>query len=593
MASTRRKTKEEFIQDAQKVWGNQYDYSLVDYVNNKTKVKIRCKKHNVIFEQRPFDHVVMKQRRCPQCQEEVKEEVRKRRATGTEEFVRRAKEKFGDRFDYSEVEYVNSATPVKIVCVEGGHGAFMMAPDSHLISKHGCRKCGIKFSLDSRRIGKEEFVERAKKKFGSKFDYSLMSYTGYSSPIRIICKEHGEFETTPFLHLLYPSGGCQECRKEIQSVSIRKMTTEQFIEKARSVHGDKYDYSNAKYTSVKKPVFIKCLKHNLGFDVSVESHLKGKGCPLCEQEAIAMYEYGKNEAIQRRSDYRKIQAEKRKRSKELIKGRPPQNYTWESFVNLAKLIHGDEYDYQFVEKEFVNVNTPVTIICKRHGAFPQKPRKHMMGQGCPRCIGRLRTTESFIEEALDVHKGHYTYDKVKFVDYATPVTITCKLHGDFPMRPLKHLRGEGCPLCQTSKMELEIVAFLQSHLSTPMELQKHFEWLRIKQRLALDVYLPEYKIAIECQGEQHFMARPVFGGEEALRAQQERDRVKSELCKQHGIQILYYAQKGNHLPKEEYELGAIFTSKKKLLEEIRGCYSKRVMLVQAEDATNQSVILQT
>jgi len=567
MASTRRKTKEEFIQDAKKVWGNQYDYSQVDYVNNKTKVVIRCKKHNVTFEQRPFDHVVMKQRRCPQCQEEIKEKVRMRRATGTEEFVRRAKEKFGDRFDYSEVEYVNSNTPVKITCVKGGHGAFMMRPHTHLTSTYGCRKCGLEATAKSQRTSKNMFLERAQQQFGFKFDYSQMRYTDYNSPVTIICKEHGKLEITPFLHLLYPSGGCKECRKEIQSASIRKMTTEQFVEEAVSLHGVKYDYSNAKYTSYGRPVSLRCLRHNLVFDVSPESHLKGKGCPLCEQEEIAMYEEGKNEAIQRRCDYRKIQEEKRKRSKEIIQGRPSKNYTWDVFVGTAKLIHGDDYDYRFVEKEFVNTLTPVTIICKRHGAFLQKPRKHLLGQGCPRCIGRLRTTESFIEEAEEVHKGHYYYDKVKFVDYATPVTITCKIHGDFKMRPLKHLRGEGCPLCQTSKMELEIVAFLQSHLSTPMELQKHFEWLRIKQRLALDVYLPEYKIAIECQGEQHFVARPVFGGTEALKQQQERDRIKNELCKQHGIQILYYTRNGNHIPNE-YDLGTIFTSKKKLLEDI-------------------------
>jgi len=567
----RKKTKEDFIQDARKIWGNQYDYSQVNYKNSKSKVTIRCIKHDATFEQTPFAHVIMKRQGCPICQEETKEQVRKRRATGTEEFVRRAKERFGDSFDYSEVEYVNSSTPVKITCVKGGHGTFTMAPDIHLRSVYGCRKCAFANQNNDRRISKEDFVERAKQKFGSKFDYSNMSYTDYNSPVAIVCKEHGEFEVTPFLHLLYPSGGCRECRIEIQSASNRKMTTEQFVEQALSVHGSKYDYSNAKYTSHKKAVSIRCIMHNLGFEIKPESHLRGKGCPLCEQEEIAMYEKGKNEAIQRRSEYRKIQAEKRKRSKELIQGRPPKNYTWESFINLAKQIHGDEYDYQFVEKEFVNVNTPVTIICKRHGAFPQKPRKHMMGQGCPRCIGRLRTTESFIEEALEVHKGHYTYDKVKYVNPETPVTITCKIHGDFSMRPVKHLRGEGCPQCQTSKMELEIIAFLQSHLSTRMELQKQFAWLKVKQRLPLDIYLPEYKIAIECQGEQHFIEETVFERNESLEIRHERDRIKNELCKKNGIQILYYARSGKYIPKEY--LGPLFTSKKKLLEEIHK-YSK-------------------
>ena len=87
----------------------------------------------------------------------------------------------------------------------------------------------------------------------------------------------------------------------------------------------------------------------------------------------------------------------------------------------------------------------------------------------------------------------------------------------------------------------------------------------------MDIYLPDYKIAIECQGEQHFIERPVFGGGDALKVQQERDRTKNEICKKHGIQILYYARSGKHLPIEY--LGPIFTSKEKLLEAIKK-YSK-------------------
>lgn len=468
----RKKTKEEFIHDAREVWSSRYDYSLVDYINSKTQVIIRCKRHDATFPQTPFAHIIMKRQGCPICQEEIKEQVRKRRATGTEIFIQRAKEKFGDSFDYSEVEYVNSNTPVKIICVKGGHGSFMMTPYSHLKSKHGCRKCGLKSTQNSQRISKDEFIERALQKFGSKFDYSKMSYTDYNSPVTIVCKEHGEFKTTPFLHLKSNLGCCQECVRQMHSEVNRSMTTDQFIKQAISLHGNKYDYSFAKFTSQNKPVSLRCIKHNIWFEISPKAHLKRKGCQLCEQEEIAMYEGGRITAIQQRSDYRRKQKEKRIRSKEVLKGRPHVKYTWEEFVHYANIIHGSEYDYRHVEKEFVDMNTPVTIICKRHGAFPQTPVKHLKGQGCPRCIGRLRTTESFIEEAMEVHKGHYSYDNVKFVDYATLVNITCKIHGDFPMRPLKHLRGEGCPQCQTSKMELEIVALLQSHLSTRIEIKK-------------------------------------------------------------------------------------------------------------------------
>ena len=549
----RKKTKEEFIHDAREVWGNRYDYSLVDYVNSKTQVIIRCIKHDATFPQTPFAHVIMKRQGCPICQEDTKEQVRRRRAIGTEKFIQRAKERFGNSFDYSEVEYVNSDTPVKIICVKGGHGPFKITPYSHLKSIYGCKYCAIEHNSMGQRIGEVEFLERAKQKFGSKFDYSQITYSDYTSPIKVICKEHGVFETTPFHHLKSHLGCCRECLRQKVTEVNRSMTTEQFIEQAISIHGNKYDYSFAKYTS--------------WFEISPEVHLKGKGCQLCEQEEIAMYEEGKIKAIRQRSEYRKRQAEKRIRSKEVLKGRPHVKYTWDEFVHYAKLIHGMEYDYRHVEKEFIDMNTDVTIICKRHGTFPQKPVKHLKGQGCPRCIGRLRTTESFIEEAMEVHKGHYTYDNVRFVDYATPVNITCKIHGDFPMRPLKHLRGEGCRLCQTSKMELEIIAFLQSHMSTRIEIQKHFSWLKVKQLLHLDIYLPEYKIAIECQGEQHFVEETVFERNESLEIRQERDRIKSELCKKHGIHILYYARSGDYLPNKY--LGPIYTTHEKLLKGIK------------------------
>lgn len=157
---------------------------------------------------------------------------------------------------------------------------FKMAPDKHLISKHGCRKCGLDATAKSQRMSKDMFLERAQQKFGFKFDYSQMRYTDYNSPVTIICKEHGKLEITPFLHLLYPSGGCKECRKEIQSTSVRKMTTEQFVKDAISLHGVKYDYSNAKYTSYGRPVSLRCLRHNLVFDVSPLR--SGDGSLICQ-----------------------------------------------------------------------------------------------------------------------------------------------------------------------------------------------------------------------------------------------------------------------------------------------------------------------
>lgn len=127
-------TKEEFIRRAKLTHGDSYDYSLVDYINSQTKVKIMCPKHGA-FWQTPAMHV--NGRSCPIC---GRVSARKAKTRPADEFIARAKALHGDKFDYSQVDYVNSRTKVTIVCPI--HGAFLQAPHKHLAGQ-GCRKCGF------------------------------------------------------------------------------------------------------------------------------------------------------------------------------------------------------------------------------------------------------------------------------------------------------------------------------------------------------------------------------------------------------------------------------------------------------------------
>ena len=125
--------------------------------------------------------------------------------------------------------------------------------------------------------------------------------------------------------------------------------------------------------------------------------------------------------------------------------------TTEEFIQRAKAVHGDKYDYSKVK--YVNAYTKVCIICPQHGEFWQTPYKHLHGQGCSRCryvsISKRfsQGKETFIEKANIVHHGFYDYSKVDYVNGHTLVKIICPMHGIFTQEPASHLSGCGCPMC--------------------------------------------------------------------------------------------------------------------------------------------------
>ena len=146
----------------------------------------------------------------------------------------------------------------------------------------------------------------------------------------------------------------------------------------------------------------------------------------------------------------------------------------------------------------------------------------------------------FYRKARKVHGNKYDYSKVEYVDVRTKVCIICPEHGEFWQTPHNHLVGQGCPYCKNSYLENEISILLKEN-KIIYEQEKTFEWLRDKGCLYLDFYLPDYNIAIECQGEQHFKPVDFFGGEEGFKRRQELDFIKHNLCINNGIKIIYYS----------------------------------------------------
>lgn len=210
--------------------------------------------------------------------------------------------------------------------------------------------------------------------------------------------------------------------------------------------------------------------------------------------------------------------------------------TLEYFIAKAREIHGNRYDYSKVV--YINNKTKVCIICPEHGEFWQRPDKHLQGHGCTFCFTSYRkTTEEFIKKAREVHGDRYDYSKVEYgKNNREPVCIICPKHGEFWQSPDKHFRGCGCPICKYSSLEREVDLFLKEK-QILFEPQKTFNWLG---KQSLDFYLPEYNIAIECQGEQHFKGWWKSINKNDKQIIINRDIKKYNKCLEHNIKIIYY-----------------------------------------------------
>jgi hypothetical protein len=236
-----------------------------------------------------------------------------------------------------------------------------------------------------KRLTKEEFIAKAHKVHGDRYDYSLVDYHAGNKKVKIICKKHGVFEQTPESHLR--GSGCRRCSFIV--------TTEDFIEKAKSVHGDKYDYSKVKYVNPNQKVLITCPIHG-DFWQSPRKHINDKsGCPLC--------------------GYMSESEKKKKIDKE-------------EFVRRATAVHGDLYDYTNVE--YVSMTDKVKIGCPIHGAFMQSPKNHFDGKGCPICAnskGEMRVKLvldtlgiSYIRQYKIPNENIFCKNTKMFVDFYLP-----------------------------------------------------------------------------------------------------------------------------------------------------------------------------
>ena len=263
--------KDEFLKRAKDVHNGKYTYlDLQDEVKVTDRITVVCPIHG------SFPQVVSKHlsgQQCKKCSDI--EKGRKRAEKSFIKFKETASKKFKNKYDYSKAVYIDNTTPIEIICPI--HGSFKQNPAAHLKSPIGCNECVNEKMRELQAFTKEEFIERAKKVHGDKYDYSKVEYVNNRTPVIIICPKHGEFEQTPDGHL--QGQGCKRCYYE-RLASSKLLTTEEFIRRAKEMHGDRYIYDETEYKSMKEDVYVKCPIHGI-FKQNANNHLHGEGCPQC------------------------------------------------------------------------------------------------------------------------------------------------------------------------------------------------------------------------------------------------------------------------------------------------------------------------
>lgn len=322
----------------------------------------------------------------------------------------------------------------------------------------------------------------------------LEEYKGANEKIGFICNECGYIWKTTARSVINSKSGCPKCgvAKKRRETAKRK-----FLEKLDPQFELIY-YNNP------DDVSVKC--KNCGkIRVTTSNNILRYGCKHCSMLKVG----------------------------ETLK------YTTEQFIEKAKNIHGDKYDYSKVN--YINNKTEVIIICPEHGEFSQVASKHLSGQGCPKCSGKNWTRDDFIKYSSKIHNNYYSYNNLIWNGFTNPVTITCPKHGDFNQNAYVHLRVRcGCPKCNQSHGEVEVTNCLES-LKLEYIYQHYIKNpYRESSNFCVDFLfkIKDCTYIIEYNGRQHYEPVEKFGGEDQFLKQQQRDSDLRKYCAENNINLL-------------------------------------------------------
>ena len=483
-----------FIQKAKLIHGDKYDYSKSKYINCDTKLIIKCNDCLAIFEQIPYNHI-NKKSGCNKCYHLKRSyETLQLRLN---EFIEKAKDKHGNKYNYSKVIYKDSKTPVIIIC-NICNNEFEQIRNTHLIGDGGCKVCAINKFKKLKTFTKEKFIEKAKEIHSDNYDYSQVNYINSQTHVIIKCIPcNYTFETIPNNHL--KGKGCKKCANKLNADNRRK-PKEQFLKECHEKHKDEignpiYDYSLVEYKSTHEKITIICKTHG-HFEQFPSDHLSGNGCNECGilkrtiNQRFTQKQFLKKAFEKHGNNYDYSQVNYiNSQIKIIIKcntfeyifeqqpnshlqgcgcdkcahriNHDNQKLTTNNIIIRAKEVHNDIYDYSNIN--YVNSHTPIDINCKIcKNTFVQLYSNHInQKQGCPFCSGRYMDTDIFINNAKKIHNDEFNYDKVKYEKSNIPINIICnKTNKLFLQTPNSHLSGSKCPCCSNKRYSLKAIKYL-------------------------------------------------------------------------------------------------------------------------------------
>lgn len=251
----------------------------------------------------------------------------------------------GNKYIYDKTIYISSLDPVIIHCSK--HGDFLQLPVDHLRGR-GCIDCSGK-----RKLTTEGFIKKAIEIHGNEYIYKNVDYKNNSTLVEIECSKHGPFLQIPLKHI-NGKQGCPSC------YGTPKLDFDTFLKKSLEKYGDLFTYNEKKFKNAKTKTELIC-KNNHKIILTPSRHLEANSftkCSLCSERKV-------NKII---------------------------------FLQKAILLNGDKYEYfldQYNDEDLINKQDIINIQCKKHNyVFKQSIRKHLIGNGCPKCSGNISKAET-------------------------------------------------------------------------------------------------------------------------------------------------------------------------------------------------------
>lgn len=245
---SKRATVEEFIEKANKIHNNKYNYNLTNYINNRTKVKIICPMHGV-FEQTPYSHLAGKG--CPKCG--IKKRSENRIHNKSQVTINKLKQLY-PQYDFSKSLYTKATVPILFICPK--HGELLLSPNA-MLNGHGCAKCGNELKNQERRLTIEEIKERSIKQHGDVWDFTNSRYgKNIMDRVEVRCKSCGKINHKPVNRIIY--GKCDCCLESQGEKEIRffleenniKYFQEYRFEDCRNINTLPFDFYLPEYNMV-------------------------------------------------------------------------------------------------------------------------------------------------------------------------------------------------------------------------------------------------------------------------------------------------------------------------------------------------------